>query len=249
MRPAIALAAALLALAACSNSPGYQGYGGGGALGDVIVYWNFVDGINQVWGDFGQTRTGCNTAAVDSVVVNVAGQQFPSTDAYGNPSCVGANGVPGVDFQLPEGSYPYSVQGFRGQELVYEYDSTMTVLAGASNVEDATLVAISPQTIPIYYALPPGVACAGTLISYSIYDATNTLVDASPATGIPCDPSSFGLLTAQLPFGNYTLGHLQALYAYPGAPPQVVAEVCDQPLTHVGIAQDFTMGGAVGCPL
>ncbi len=246
MRPALA-AAALLALAACSTSPGYDG-SGGGAVGDVVVYWNFEDGNTPpgIWGDFGATRTGCNTAAVDSVVVNVAGQQYPSTDAYGNPSCVGANGVPGLDISLPEGSYPYSVQGFRGQELVYEYDGSMNVLAGTSGEEDDTLVAISPQTIPIYYALPPGVTCDGTvLISYSIYDANYNLVEASPATGVLCDPSSFGLLTAQqLPFGNYILGHLEAIYAPTNA---VVADVCDAPLLHVGIAQDFTLGGPTGC--
>ncbi|HZZ85705.1 MAG TPA: hypothetical protein VFE30_14285 [Anaeromyxobacteraceae bacterium] len=245
MKPTVLLAA-LLALSGCySSTPVY---------GDVVLYWSFVDARGPqlgTHGNFTQAQPGCADVVVDTVTVTFAGQTYTSTDSAGNASCVGPNGVPGITLQrFHEGTYPYTIQGWRGQELVYQFDGSVDVIGGQTTSQDAVLSALSPQSVPLYFTLNGVQSCTGiTGINYAIVDALNNIVAATPTTGVPCDPSSFGVLTVALPLGTYTLTHLQAVQTIPGGAPQSLYELCEQPLSHVGVAQDFNLLPAtVGCP-
>ncbi|BDG09007.1 hypothetical protein [Anaeromyxobacter paludicola] len=246
MKTTALLAASLVVLAGCSSSASY---------GDVTFYWNFRDASGTQHGDFGRTNTGCSDAVVDEVDVTFAGHVFQVQDASGNPSCeAGSQRVPGITVSnFRAGTYDFTIRGYRSGALVYEQTGTIGVHGGPDNSRDVTLDALSPQSIPIYYTLDGVQRCVAadgtpiTGINYAIYDANNVQVDATAATGVACDPNSFGLLTRDLPLGNYTLGHLQAVTLVGGAP-QSVYEVCEQPLSHLGVALDFNLlPSASGC--
>ncbi len=241
MKPTVLLAAALLALSGCYSRSNYSSN-----YGDVTFYWKFVDGGGGVHGNYLPGSTGCGDVVVDSVTVTFQGHTYSAVDAAGNASCVGPNGVPGLTVtNFLAGRYPFTVQGYRGNELVYQDGDTVDVVGGVNTQKDTSLAALSPQSIPLYFTLNGVQSCAGISgLNYAIADSSGAVVDFSQ-NPIPCDAASFGFLAAALPLGNYTLTHLQALSNGFSA-----FEVCDQPLSHTGVAHDFNLLPPVGggCP-
>jgi hypothetical protein len=231
MRRAILLLAASLAVAT-------SGCSSGGTPGTLTFYWNFVDARNQVAGDYTTRNTGCQDAGVDSIDITIGG-------TVSTQSCAQSNGSPGVTlFDFPQGSYAYTLDGFRGNEHVFTTSGTANARWNTDVVVDTTLAALSPQSFVVYYSVPnftgttqsqcvfDGRAVAG--ITYYLEDANGTLVTTTQITGgqqpIGCDPTTFGFTLPSLPLGNYTFRYLQAVDAQGLS----IYEACNVPVFHGG---------------
>lgn len=172
------------------------------ALGAANFYWRFQDGRGGLHGNFTSTNPGCFDAGVDGIDVIVDGVRRQvncvERDQSGNLS-------PAIQMaNLTEGRHAWTIEAYRGNEQVYATGGTVFVPCGSSADVDATLQALTPQSMVIYYSFagngsscPPGVASMG----YWLYAGTSLV---SSSSSFPCDQASLGFTTPQqLPFGNY----------------------------------------------
>jgi len=214
-----------------------------GSLGAANFYWRFQDGRGGLHGNFTSANPGCFEAGVDGIDVIVDGVRRQvgcvERDQSGalSPAIQIAN--------LVEGTHSWTVEGYRGNEQVFATGGNVFVPCGGSADVDATLQALSPQSMVIYYSFagngtfcPAGVASMG----YFVY-AGPTLVSSSAS--FACDPASLGFTTPQaLAFGNYT-AILEAYDRFGGA----LYTNCGAPLGHDGAAQFVDLApSAVLCP-
>jgi hypothetical protein len=212
--------------------------------GTMTFYWNFRNAQGVVTGDFTQSTTGCDVAGVDSIDVIIDNGTFQAT-------CVGPNGVPGVQLQqfLP-GAYPFTVQGRRGGaqgEVVFTVSGTANADYNVDSQVTVTLDALSPQSFVLFYdvnLIAPtncvfnGQPAAG--IVYRLEDPTGTSVISTTEVLLPngttgqqpvaCDPVSLGLSIPNVPLGAYRLRYFQAINAAGVS----IAQTCLTPVSHTG---------------
>ena len=201
--------------------------------GTATFFWRFQDSQGAFAGDGTTTNTGCSQAGVDTVRITVDGS---STEQ----PCVASNGVPGVQAVFLTGTYDFTIDGLRGGEPVFSTSGTFTVHFNRDTEVDATLVALSPQSLVIFTdngdgTVPTNCVFKGingglftaTSLTYSLVDAvTLRVVDAAT---VPCDTVSIGFATVPLPLGDYEFTFLAAIDAQGS-----IAQLCNQPVSHTG---------------
>ena len=217
--------------------------------GAANFYWQFQDGRGVVHGNFTSANSGCFDAGVDGIDVVVDGARHQVGCV--NPDQTGARS-PAIQIAgLGEGTHSWTVEGFRGNEQVFATGGSAFVPCGADTTVDATLQALNPQSMVIYYSFagsssfcPAAVASMG----YFLYSGA-TLVASS--TSFACDPASLGFTVSDaasrpLPlfFGSYTA--IVEAYDRFGA---ALYTNCNAPLQHDGAVQFVDLAASsVLCP-
>ena len=205
--------------------------------GTMTFYWNFRSSQGAVAGDLSVANPGCDVAGVDQVEVLIDNGRFTST-------CVGSNGVPGVQLQqfLP-GAYPFQVNGLRQGEVVFTVSGTANADYNVDSQVPVTLDAVPTQSFVLFYnvnGFTPtqcvfnGRGVAG--IVYWLEDSLGRLVSTTQVAGpsaqqpVACDPLSFGISVPNLPVGAYFLRYFQAI---DGAGATIV-QTCGTGVSHTG---------------
>jgi len=174
-----------------------------GSLGAANFYWRFQDGGGGLHGNFTSADSGCFEAGVDGIDVIVDGVRR-------QVNCVERDQSGGLSpaiqiANLVEGRHSWTVEAYRGNEQVYATGGTVFVPCGASTDVDATLQALSPQSMVIYYTFGGRQVCPAAVnsMAYWLFLPGNPNPVAS-LEGFACDASTFGLTTSvSLRFGSY----------------------------------------------
>jgi hypothetical protein len=222
--------------------------------GTLAFSWRFADRKGVAAGDFTAANNGCSTAFVDGITVTLDG-----TDYSGNFCAVPNNapsGTPAVEItDVPSGGHSYTVNAYRGSELVFQASGQVTS-SGIRTPVDVTLSpAYTASSLPIFFTQDGTYSCSGTpWVQYQILDAYGTVLDNATIAGgnpVACDPASPHFLPYYptggdaYPFGPYTL-HYLILSSAGGAS---VYQICCQPIDHEGFAHvlNLPLVGAT-CP-
>jgi len=221
--------------------------------GTMTFYWNFQDAQGRVAGNYTTGNTGCDVAGVDTVQVVIDNGTFTAT-------CVGSNGVPGVQLQqfLP-GAYPFTVNGLRNGEVVFTISGTANADYNVDSQVAVTLGPVNPQSLVVFYdvnGLVPtqcvfnGIPVAGLV--YRLVDQFGNIVSTTEINGglqqapIACDPLSFGFSIPSKALATYTFKYLSAVDINGNA----IVQTCSDTVLHGGFPAIVNLTTATGiCPL
>ncbi len=210
MNRAAAVVLALVAASACGPAPVPAPI-----LTDLTLYWRFVDGDGNVYGNFTNAAPGCIGANVDAVFISFTGPAGTITQTV---PCIATNGYPGATFTaVPAGAYTWRLQGMRLGLAVFEAAGTGVI--PDTLYFDNDLTALYPN-MDLYYDLPQGMDCTGIYsIEFELDNITNptTVVEYSSANAlVPCRaPPVNGFTMPSIPTGSYGYRYVAAVDAPP----------------------------------
>jgi hypothetical protein len=200
-------------------------------VGDLDLAWQFRNSDGVLAGNFTSTNSGCGTAAIEDVQVEVF-------DAFNRPVVSRSffcqespSGFPRAFIPgLAVGSYSYLVTASRSGSAVFDGSGFFDVFDNDTAFVDATLDVLTVAPLSIYFTQNGAATCAGTpFIRYDLFTAGGALIESNDQ--VACDPVSTGFtVTLDQPTGlNYGVD-LFALTAGGAS----VNERCLQTVRHTG---------------